>query len=419
MATVYAIQFSTVNEWNLMKIVITGASGFLASELIPFFRNNGYDLVLVSGRVDLLSESYPDLTCVDYTDLDNNLVDATCVLHLAARNNDRQGDLSAFREINVEQTLAVLMAAKSAEVEKFIFTSSLHTLGLNGPASDYARSKLEAETLVLKETGIDVSVLHMAAIYGSTFRGKLAVLNKLPTILRKPALVCLGALRPTVHVAKVAQHIEEIINGGRDGPHYLHDNAQDNQVFAWSKRAIDLSFAIFVLLFLGWLMALVWVAIKLDSRGPGLFVQERVGRNGKTFKCYKFRTMAQGTTQAGTHEVSTASITKIGKFLRGTKIDELPQIVNILRNEISLIGPRPCLPSQSVLVEKRRQLGVFDIKPGISGLAQIQDIDMSTPERLAKEDALYIALQCIPLDIKIAIATATGSGQGDKVVKGR
>lgn len=400
-----------------MKLVITGASGFLAGELIPILRGKGYELVLVSARTNQLTIKYPDLVCVDYAELDNHLMDAACVLHLAVRNNDREGDLAAFREINVNQTLAVLKAAKSAGVQKFIFASSLHTLGLNGPKSDYARSKLEAETLVLKETGIDVSVLHMAAIYGSKFRGKLAVLNKLPTILRKPALLCLGALRPTVHVAKVAQRIEEIINEGHDGPHYLHDSAQDNPVFAWSKRAIDLSFALFVFVFLGWLMALVWGAIKLDSRGPGLFVQERVGRNGQTFKCYKFRTMAQGTTQAGTHEVSTASITKIGKFLRGTKIDELPQIVNIVRNEISLIGPRPCLPSQAELVEKRRQLSVFDVKPGISGLAQIQDIDMSTPERLAKEDALYIALQCIPLDIKIAIATATGSGQGDKVVQ--
>jgi len=127
--------------------------------------------------------------------------------------------------------------------------------------------------------------------------------------------------------------------------------------------------------------------------------------------------MAQGTSQAATHEVPAASITKIGKFLRGTKLDELPQIVNIVRNEISLIGPRPCLPSQSELVEKRHQLGVFDVKPGISGLAQIQDIDMSTPRRLAQVDSLYIALQCLPLDIKIALATATGSGQGDKVVK--
>ena len=126
--------------------------------------------------------------------------------------------------------------------------------------------------------------------------------------------------------------------------------------------------------------------------------------------------MAQGTNQAGTHEVSVASITKVGRFLRATKIDELPQILNIVRNEISLIGPRPCLPSQADLVSKRYQLGVFDIKPGISGLAQIQNIDMSTPERLAQVDSLYVAAQCLTLDINIALATATGSGQGDKVV---
>ncbi|WP_417248560.1 sugar transferase [Celeribacter sp.] len=400
-----------------MKLVITGASGFLAGELIPFLRNNGHDLVLVSGRFGVLSEKYPDLVCVDYADFDNHLVDAACVLHLAVRHNDRQGDLSAFREINVDLTLSVLEAAKSAGVKKFIFASSLHTLGLSPPRSDYARSKAEAEELVLNETGIDVSVLHMAAVHGSRFRGKLAVLNKCPKILLKPALTCLGALRPTVHVEKVADRIEEILCNDRCGPHYLHDNLQDNPVFVWTKRTIDLLFALFVFVFLGWLMLLVWVAIKLDSPGPGFFIQERVGRNGKTFNCYKFRTMAQGTTQAGTHEVSAASITKIGKILRSTKIDELPQILNIARNEISLIGPRPCLPSQAELVAKRRQLGVFDVKPGISGLAQIRDIDMSTPDRLVQVDAQYVALQCLSLDVKIALATAKGSGQGDKVVR--
>jgi len=269
-----------------MKLVITGASGFLAGELIPILHGKGYELVLVSARAKLLASKHPDLVCLDYADLDDCLVDATCVVHLAVRNNDRQGDLSDFRKTNVDQTLAVLKAAKSAGVEKFIFASSLHTLGLNGPASDYARSKLEAETLVLNEPGIDVSVLHMAAIYGAKFRGKLTFLNQFPILLRRPALICLSALRPTVHVAKVAQRIEEIVNDSRDGPHYLYDNAQDNPVFTWAKRVIDLSFVIFILVSLGWLMALIWVCIKIDSQGPGLFVQERVGRKGQTFNCY-------------------------------------------------------------------------------------------------------------------------------------
>ena len=124
--------------------------------------------------------------------------------------------------------------------------------------------------------------------------------------------------------------------------------------------------------------------------------------------------MRKGTKQVGTHELSQASTTRIGAILRRTKIDEFPQIVNILKGEMSLIGPRPCLTSQTELIEARRKLGVLDVCPGISGLSQIRNIDMSTPVTLAQTDAEYIALRSIPLELKIIIATATGSGQGDK-----
>lgn len=125
--------------------------------------------------------------------------------------------------------------------------------------------------------------------------------------------------------------------------------------------------------------------------------------------------MKQGTAQAGTHEVSSAAVTKIGAFLRKTKIDELPQIWNIFRGELSLVGPRPCLPVQTELNEARHKLGVYEITPGITGLAQINGIDMSRPELLAQWDARYIAQQSLLLDLKIIIATFTGSGQGDLV----
>ncbi len=398
-----------------MKLVITGASGFLAGELIPLLRDRGFELVLVSARAEVLVNAYPDLTCASYDDLDTHLQGADCVLHLAVKNNDSAGELADFRAINVDQTLSVLHAAKAAGVGKFIYTSSFHTLSLGGPTSHYARSKAEAEAHLAVEHGIDVSVVHMAAVYGRQFNGKLSILNRLATPLQRLAMTCLGALRPTVHVDRVADRIADITNGKCSAPHYLYEPAQENSVYTWAKRAVDLSFVLFVAVVLGWLLAIVWVVIRMDSHGPGLFVQERVGKDGKIFHCYKFRTMQQGTVQAGTHEVTAASITRIGHFLRKTKLDELPQIVNILRNELSLIGPRPCLPSQVELVEKRRALGVFDVKPGISGLAQIQNIDMSEPERLSREDALYVALQSLPLDLKITLATATGSGQGDKV----
>ncbi|KZX94522.1 lipid carrier--UDP-N-acetylgalactosaminyltransferase [Sulfitobacter sp. HI0040] len=180
------------------------------------------------------------------------------------------------------------------------------------------------------------------------------------------------------------------------------------------KRGIDLLFAIAVIVVMGWALLIVWALIRFGSPGPGIFAQDRVGQHGKTFTCYKFRTMQDGTVQLGTHEVSQSAVTPIGRFLRRTKIDELPQVWNIFKNEISLIGPRPGLPVQTDLFQARQARGVFEVKPGISGLAQVNDIDMSDPEKLAKWDARYIRLQSLILDLKLVLATIRGKGQGDK-----
>ncbi|MCY0149419.1 sugar transferase [Hoeflea sp. G2-23] len=188
-------------------------------------------------------------------------------------------------------------------------------------------------------------------------------------------------------------------------------------MFHTAKRAVDLGAALGILLLLWWALVLIWAYIRLDSPGPGVFAQLRVGKNGREFVCYKFRTMKLGTRQAGTHEVSASAITPFGRFLRARKLDELPQIWNILRNEMSLIGPRPCLPTQTALIAARKRRGVLDLKPGVSGLAQINGIDMSDPERLARWDARYLALQSLRLDLAIGMSTLTGRGQGDKVAE--
>ena len=125
--------------------------------------------------------------------------------------------------------------------------------------------------------------------------------------------------------------------------------------------------------------------------------------------------MKTGTKQAGTHEMTADAITGIGKFLRKTKIDELPQVWNILRGELSLVGPRPGLPIQTKLTEERQAHDVFSVLPGITGLAQINGVDMSDPERLARIDAQYIAQRGLLTDLKIIVATFLGRGQGDKV----
>src|SRR5690606_33878575 len=118
-------------------------------------------------------------------------------------------------------------------------------------------------------------------------------------------------------------------------------------------------------------------AIRCTSPGPGIFSQERIGRNGRIFCCHKLRSMYADTASVPTHHVSADRITGVGRFLRRSKLDELPQLWNVLKGEISIVGPRPCLPSQEALVAERRRLGVLALRPGITGLAQVRGIDMS------------------------------------------
>jgi lipopolysaccharide/colanic/teichoic acid biosynthesis glycosyltransferase len=193
----------------------------------------------------------------------------------------------------------------------------------------------------------------------------------------------------------------------------------ENWSYLFFKRGFDITIAVLVLFFLSWLLILVWVAVKLQSPGPGFFAQRRVGRHERVFTCYKFRTMSIGTPELGTHQVSDAAITTVGAFLRRTKLDELPQVWNVLCNEMSLVGPRPCLPSQNEVLAHRRNVGVYESKPGITGLSQISQIDMSRPRELAELDQEYVRLQSIKLDIAIIIKTILGKGAGDKITRGR
>jgi lipopolysaccharide/colanic/teichoic acid biosynthesis glycosyltransferase len=125
--------------------------------------------------------------------------------------------------------------------------------------------------------------------------------------------------------------------------------------------------------------------------------------------------MKFGTEQSPTHEISASAITKSGKFLRKFKLDELPQVFNILKNEMSLVGPRPCLPSQTELIESREALGVYSVKPGITGYAQVSGVDMSKPSKLSCYDKEYIAFRSITFDLEIFFATLFGKGNGDRV----
>ena len=166
-------------------------------------------------------------------------------------------------------------------------------------------------------------------------------------------------------------------------------------------------FPLMILLFLwGW-----------RETGSPIFTQSRVGYQQKPFRLFKFRSMAMDTLSLPSHLVDGASITPYGRFLRKSKLDELPQLINVIKGEMSLVGPRPGLFNQFELTQQRVRYDVYSVKPGITGLSQVNGIDMSTPELLAQTDAQMIAKLNLLLYVKILFWTVMGKGSGDAIAR--
>jgi len=181
------------------------------------------------------------------------------------------------------------------------------------------------------------------------------------------------------------------------------------------KRFADLALAVLGFPFAAPIILVCVILVRATSPGPGIFQQVRIGRHEEPFICFKLRTMDIGTPNAPSHHTTAASVTPVGRWLRRFKLDELPQLWNIIRGDMSFVGPRPCLPSQVDLIAARRARGLHELRPGITGVAQVAGVDMSDPVRLAELDATYLDRMSLLTDLRLIIATLLGSGRGDAV----
>ncbi|MEI8622634.1 sugar transferase [Pseudoalteromonas sp. B129b] len=179
-------------------------------------------------------------------------------------------------------------------------------------------------------------------------------------------------------------------------------------------RLLDFLFSFFGLLFALPFLFILFVIGLFDTGSP-IFRQERVGKNKKPFTLVKFRTMSVDTASVASHLASTSSITPFGSFLRRTKLDELPQLWNVLKGEMSLVGPRPGLFNQDELTKARDAKNIYNVRPGITGLAQVNEIDMSTPELLAETDYKMISTLNLKNYFSYIFQTVAGKGSGDRV----
>lgn len=153
------------------------------------------------------------------------------------------------------------------------------------------------------------------------------------------------------------------------------------------------------------LLALCCIFILIEDGLPFFFKQERIGLYQKNFTIYKIRTLKKSAPQVGTHELEESFKLKAGKIIRTMKLDEFPQLLNVIKGELNLVGPRPGLISQIKLKESRERLGIFEFTPGITGLSQILGYDMSNPDKLAAVDKIYIQNHTMALDMILLLGT--------------
>lgn len=179
-------------------------------------------------------------------------------------------------------------------------------------------------------------------------------------------------------------------------------------------RFLDISLSLVGLVVLSPVL-IVLLLLGLACHGSPFFCQVRLGMGKKPFVLVKFRTMKPGTLSVPTHLADASAVTPYGAFLRKTKLDELPQLWNVLKGEMSLVGPRPGLPGHAELTEERDAQGVFSSRPGITGLAQVSGVDMSTPRRLAKLDREMLDSLTVRVYFVYIFATVAGKGGGDRI----
>ena len=181
-------------------------------------------------------------------------------------------------------------------------------------------------------------------------------------------------------------------------------------------RFFDILFSFLGLVLLSPILIVLLIIGYFDTGSP-IFLQERVGKVKKPFRLMKFRSMHVNSPSVATHLASASSITSFGSFLRKSKLDELPQLWNVFVGDMSLVGPRPNLFNQEELIQERDSRGVYSVRPGITGLAQINKIDMSTPQLLAETDAKMIQELNTLGYFKYIFLTVFGKGFGDRIVK--
>ena len=387
---------------------------------MPRLQHLGHEIVVVSRQPEQTRRLFGAVTTGSLNDFQNLCEGVDMVVHLAVANNERTHTPATYQEVNVDLTLRLVEQSRDAGVPVFVNISTWQALNEN-PKTPYARSKRKANEAVQKLTGIRIATVFLPLVHASpdvrsteprlpktnwrSWTGSTRFLNAMPLGMGAGIFSVLSAFKPTVHVNHLAYWIHQGALAQIDGWTILTDGQVHNRLYQFMRRCLDYLAIVFATVVLWWLYISVWLLVRLSSPGPGLFSQTRVGKNGKHFTCYKFRTMRTDTPNVATHRVDQASVTAVGKVLRRTKVDELPQLWNVGRGEMTLVGPRPCLPNQTELIEERQKHDLYSVAPGITGYAQVHNVNMEDIKKLAKYDLFGLSFASIASDVSIILRT--------------
>ena len=393
-----------------MKIVVSGASSPLWASFVPLLSETGHTLLLVLEDEYELDAIHSGTTVASCSNWESLAVGFDIFIRLglseAVESGSYRHSMSAKRQSDWIGSLA--LKARKLGMTRFLYFSTAESL-LPGRDSLAGISNRPREQSAKAKLGGFMETIYVGRLHGSKGAGKLSVAESLSQRL----FPLFSALKPTTSFNLVSRYLMDP-KPSRLLPFVVLTDRK-SEIFGYRvwRAFIDSFFVIAVIsLFPG--LAIAWLAVVLEDGRPGFFSQERVGLEGLVFRCIKLRTMRKGTVSKGTHRVDPQAITRVGQSLRRLKIDEFPQAWNILRKEMSLIGPRPCLLNQHDVVDARNVWGIFDVRPGLTGWAQANGVDMRDSEKLARYDAEYVGLQSVWFDFLILKKTLFGNSDSRK-----
>ena len=393
-----------------MNILITGASGYLGNSIVPYLLKRGHTILLVSRSKFSHVNQFLGIDVLTYDELFSSHFSRSfdCCIHLAVLNNSNiLFTYEDFYDVNVRLGVRILDYCLQNGVKRFIYFGSAHEFH-PGKLTPYSQTKRCFSAISQEYTHhFDVINICIPAAYDlKSLPKRLLLISRFNPLAKGIILDSVKIFWPLCSTDRLYNTVEIFLaKDSKSQIHHCADDQDDNPIYIFLKKALDITGSLLTIFSLWWLFLLIWIVIKIDGDGPSILRQIRVGKNRTIFTCYKFRTMQIDAPVAGTHDVSTSFVTRPGRLLRQYKIDELPQVLNVLRGEMSFVGPRPCLPIQNTLIEERDRRGVFGVLPGITGYSQVRGFDMSNPVMLAESDNFYVVNRTIVLDLIILFRT--------------